>query len=237
MAKFTPLIGTVTGKIGGLVIGHNRTVRQFKKTPNRAPVTFKTIFAHLAASWPRGEVAAKTIVMRSPGVANGVKFMTRASGILHNLIPISPASPGNSTVLNGTKYGPMPDRLVDLPGEFGEQIQRGRLAYVAAVEDVRVTMRTPEATIDGAYFTNPRVAVIVLKVEDIKAKTHDPFKALAMSDLALNAGNWEFQIDGLAITTDYLAIFSTIATLNATGQTILLDHTAAFFQTNPQMLP
>jgi len=85
MAKFTALIGTVTGKIGGLVVGANRTVRMFTKAANRTPSAVKTIFSQLAGAWPTGEMAAKQLIMKSPGVSNGVMMLTRGTYQIYNL--------------------------------------------------------------------------------------------------------------------------------------------------------
>lgn len=233
MAKFTPLIGSITGKIGGMVIGSNRTVRMFVKAANRTPTAFKTIFAQLAGAWPLSEVEAKTLVMKSPGVANGVKIVTRSSGMLYKLMPATPGSPGDNNVQNCVKYGPMPDRMVNLPGEFGELVQRGLLAYSPSMGDVAVTLRTPLATIDAAYFENPRVATVVLNLADVLSGTQMPTRGIRLYDLQPVGENWEFALDGLTANTEYLVAFSTFATIISSGQPIVLGHTAGYFYTAP----
>jgi len=237
MAKFTPLIGSITGKIGGMVIGRNRTVRLFVKAANRTPHAFKTIFAQLAAAWPFGEVEAKSLIMKSPGVANGVKIVTRSSGVLYNLIPDTPSSAGTSTIVNNAKYGPMPDRLLDLPGEFAELVQRGLLSYSALVSDTRALLTTPVETIASAYFENPRVCSVLLKLDDINHGAPAPMRALALADMTLNGPIWQFEVASLTADTKYLVVFSTLATIISTGQPIMLGHTAAYVHTAPVFTP
>jgi len=230
MAKFTPLIGTVTGKIGGLVVGANRTVRMFTKAANRTPEPVKTIFSQLAAAWPSGEMAAKQIIMKSPGVSNGVAILTRSTYQIYNLLGLDIHAGGVSSasqVLNGVKYGTLPGRLFNLPGEFGEDIVRFPLVYQTTVNSI--AYRIERSLIPPEVYSNPRIVLVTLSVPDIQAGVttiQTPLTVTPLYEPPTEPTLFGFE---LPINTnsgyDSIALLSTVATITATGKDMNLGNT------------
>jgi len=230
MAKFTPLIGTVTGKIGGLVVGANRTVRMFTKAANRTPAAVKTIFSELAGAWPTGEMAAKQLIMKSPGVSNGVMILTRGTYQVYNRLGLDIHAGGvesASHIVNGVRYGTLPDRLVNLPGEFGEDIVRFPLVYQATVNTI--AYRIDKTLIPQAIYSNPRIVLITLSVPDIQAGATTPQTPLTVTPLYEPPTEPTLFGVELPINSssghDSFALFSTVATITATGKDLNLGNT------------
>jgi len=230
MAKFTPLIGTVTGKIGGLVVGANRTVRMFTKAANRTPAAVKTIFSQLSGAWPSGQMAAKQLIMKSPGVSNGVAILTRATYQLYNLLGLdihAGGVPSAANVINGVKFGTLPERLFNLPGEFGEDIVRFPLVYQAT--DNSIAFRIARSLIPPDVYSNPRIVLVTLSVPDILAGATTPQTPLTVTPLYEapedpNLFGVELPIDTNS-GHDSFALFSTVATITSTGKDTNLGNT------------
>jgi len=230
MAKFTPLIGTVTGKIGGLVVGANHTVRMFTKAANRTPAAVKTIFSQLSGAWPSGQMAAKQLIMKSPGVSNGVAILTRGTYQVYNLLGLdihAGGVPSAANVINGIKFGTLPERLFNLPGEFGEDIVRFPLVYQATVNTI--AYRIDKTLIPQAIYSNPRIVLITLSVPDIQAGATTPQTPLTVTPLYEPPTEPTLFGVELPINSssghDSFALFSTVATITATGKDLNLGNT------------
>ena len=167
MGKFTPLIGTLSGKIGAMVIDKTGRTRLHAPGPNRTPIGVKNAFAVLAKSWPYSTTAYKGLVSDAPGVARGIGYLTGRAYRAYQLAAVVAGEIG----VDGA--GITPYRLSNLPGEFGEGIQLAPFTPAVVLDagglDVTITFGVMPGVQDGSW----SIAMLVLSSAGLIAGTID----------------------------------------------------------------
>jgi hypothetical protein len=167
MGKFTPLIGTLSGKIGAMVIDKTGRTRLHAPGPNRTPQGVKNAFAVLAKSWPYSTTGYKALVSDAPGVARGIGYLTGRAYRAYQLAAVVADEIG----VDGA--GITPYRLSNLSGEFGEGIQLAPFVPTATVDagglDITITFGTLPVVQDDSW----TIAMLCLSSSGLIAGTID----------------------------------------------------------------
>jgi hypothetical protein len=167
MGKFVPLIGTLTGKVGAMVIDKTGRTRLHAPGPNRTPIGVKNAFSVMAKSWPFSSTEYKSLVSDAPGVARGIGYLTGRAYRAYELAPV---------VVEGIDVdakGIVPYRLSNLPGEFGEGIQLFPFTVVAACGAGGVTVTVSFTTLPTVKAGTWEMALLIVSNTGLVAGTID----------------------------------------------------------------
>lgn len=170
MGTFVPLIGTLRGKIGAIVIDKTGRTRLHAPGPNRTPALVKKAFSVLAKQWPFSSTVYKGVVSNAPNVSKGIGYLTgrayRAAAIAAEV----------ADAMTTDAKGILPYRLSNLQGEFGEGIQLSPCVWGAEIAaggtEIHATFDA-SVTIQAA---SARLAILLVSCEQM---------ALGLTDNAL----------------------------------------------------
>ena len=165
MGSFTPLIGTLRGKIGAIVIDKTGRTRLHAPGPNRTPAGVKNAFSVLAKSWPYSTVAYKSLVSDAPSVARGIGFLTGRAYRAYELA----AKVADESQVDGA--GIIPYRLSNLPGEFGENQQLSPFTIDISIAAGGVTCVATFTTLPVVQADSWQMAILTLSSAGLIAGT------------------------------------------------------------------
>jgi hypothetical protein len=165
MGQFVPLIGTLRGKVGAMVIDKTGRTRLHAPGPNRTPQGVKNAFSVLAKSWPFSTSDYKSMVSDAPSVARGIGYLTGRAYRAYQLA----AKVAPETGIDAK--GILPYRLSNLPGEFGEGIQLSPFTVAMTIGagglEVAATFETLPVVQDNSW----EMAVLILDSAGLVAGT------------------------------------------------------------------
>jgi len=156
MGQFVPLIGTLRGKIGAMVVDKTGRTRLHSPGPNRTPIGVKNAFKVLARSWPYSSVAFKSMVSDAPGIARGIGFLTGRAYRAYQW------APKVAKELAVDDKGIVPYRLSNLPGEFGEGQQLAPFVPTVTIASGGISLIATFGEIPTVQEDSWEMAVLIL---------------------------------------------------------------------------
>lgn len=215
MGQFVPLIGTLRGKIGAMVVDKSGRTRLHAPGPNRTPIGVKNAFSVLAKSWPYSSTEYKDLVSNAPSVARGIGYLTGRAYRAYQLAPTAVAS----VQVDG--QGIVPYRLSNLPGEFGEGQQLAPFTPVLSVTAGGVSIACTFTTLPEVQADSWQMAVLILKNTATVAGTIDdqtPGAVLIDADAAVaTVTGVDDRLDTGGDTGFYTVFAAIIAASDETG--------------------
>ena len=215
MGQFIPLIGTLRGKVGAMVIDKSGRTRLHAPGPNRTPAGVKNAFSVLAKSWPYSSTEFKNLVSNAPSVARGIGYLTGRAYRAYQLAPAGVAS------IQVDGAGIVPYRLSNLPGEFGEGQQLAPFTPSFTVAAGGLSIACVFGVLPTVQSDSWQMAVLILKATDTIAGTIAPGVPGAVLVDADAASVTVTGVDDRLTTSSpvgfYVVFFAVIAASEETG--------------------
>jgi len=213
MAKQIPMTCKLQGKVGGLIYAKNGNVRVSNPGANRTPAAFKRLFSLLAQSWPYGSTEFKNLVQNSPGVYNGVSVLTAATAGVYAFLTGTAA---NLSAAAQVMKGILPDRLENLPGDFGEDIIRPAIGSITVTGQVagsnfntRLTVAFNEFIVSD--YEDHRAAAFQCLRDNVINETDVPINLVGIRMFTPTLQGQSLVLDLTAVPDDSLPILSLVS--------------------------